>query len=180
MVPFLSSSPLKPEKRGPCPFITGETEAYMGGRLSCLNPKSSPWPTSQWVWGRGTHRPLPPVGVTLTEALHWVCGDYLAGPLGAEVVTGDVLTVASAEHQLIPVFLLLRFQNLMSDSLGGPTLELVGMGVAPRCAGPPLGSLPRLPGWGPRQLGARTSQPPLPFPEMGGIGALLQLHQRRG
>lgn len=62
------------------------------------------------------------MGRTLTEALHGVCAEDLAGPLGPEVVASNVLTVASAKHQLIPVFLLLRFRNLVSDSHCGPTL----------------------------------------------------------
>lgn len=77
----------------------------------------------------GVEEGKPPAGRILTEALHGVRAEDLAGPLGAEVVTSDILTVASAEHQLISVFLLLRFQNFMSDSHYEPTLapELVGM-----------------------------------------------------
>lgn len=56
------------------------------------------------------------MGRTLTEALHGVRAEDLAGSLGPEVVTSNIFTVTSAEHQLIPVFLLLRFQSLVSDS----------------------------------------------------------------
>lgn len=53
------------------------------------------------------------VGRALTEALHGICAEDLAGPLWPEVVTGKVFTVAPTEHQLVAVFFLLRFQILM-------------------------------------------------------------------
>ena len=56
------------------------------------------------------------MGRALTQTLHGVRAENLAGPLGPEVVASNIFTVASTEHQLIPVFLLLRFQNLISDS----------------------------------------------------------------
>lgn len=73
------------------------------------------------------------MGRTLTEALHGIRAEDLAGPLRPEVVTRNIFTVASTKHQLIPVFLLLGFQNLMSDrpliyaSTEHPTL---GLGVS--------------------------------------------------
>lgn len=55
------------------------------------------------------------MGRALTQTLHGVHAENLAGPLGPEVVASNIFTVASTEHQLIPVFLLQRFQNLISD-----------------------------------------------------------------
>lgn len=52
------------------------------------------------------------MGRALTEALHGVCAEDLAGPLWPEVVTGNVFTVASTEHQPVAVFFLLRSQIL--------------------------------------------------------------------
>ena len=52
------------------------------------------------------------MGRVLTEALHGIRAEDLAGPLGPEVVTGNVFTVTPAEHQPVAVLLLLRFQIL--------------------------------------------------------------------
>lgn len=106
-----------------------------------------------------------PAGGTLTEALHGVRAEDLAGPLGAEVVTSDILTVASAEHQLIPVFLLLGCQNLVSDSHCGPTQaqELLGLGGTKLCW-TCLGVTPTTPRVGTQAAWSRevTASPPLP------------------
>ena len=51
------------------------------------------------------------VGRVLTEALHGVRAEDLAGPLGPEVVTGNIFTVTPTEHHLVAVFFLLRFQS---------------------------------------------------------------------
>lgn len=48
----------------------------------------------------------------LTQALHGVRAEDLAGPLGPEVVTGYVLTVTATEHQPVAVLFLPRFQVL--------------------------------------------------------------------
>ena len=48
----------------------------------------------------------------LTQALHGVHAEDLAGPLGPEVVTGYVLTVTATEHQPVAVLFLPRFQVL--------------------------------------------------------------------
>lgn len=55
------------------------------------------------------------MGRALTEALHEIRAEDLAGSLGPEVVTGDVFTVAATEHQLVAVFLLPRFQILVGQ-----------------------------------------------------------------
>lgn len=55
------------------------------------------------------------VGRALTEALHGIRAEDLVGPLRPEVVTGDIFTVASTEHQLVAVFFLLRFQILLGE-----------------------------------------------------------------
>lgn len=55
------------------------------------------------------------VGGALTEALHEIHAEDLAGSLGPEVVTGNVFTVAATEHQLVAVFLLPRFQILVGQ-----------------------------------------------------------------
>lgn len=53
------------------------------------------------------------VGRALTEALHGIRAEDLAGPLRPEVVTGNIFTVTPTEHQLVAVFFLLRSQILM-------------------------------------------------------------------
>lgn len=58
------------------------------------------------VWRREVGRPL-------TEALHGIRAEDLVGPLRPEVVTGNIFTVASTEHQLVAVFFLLRSQILL-------------------------------------------------------------------
>lgn len=55
------------------------------------------------------------VGRALTEALHGIRAEDLAGPLRPEVVTGNIFTVAPTEHQLVAVFFLLRFQILVGQ-----------------------------------------------------------------
>lgn len=55
------------------------------------------------------------MGGALTEALHEIHAEDLAGPLGPEVIAGDVFTVTATQHQLVPVFLLLRFQILVGQ-----------------------------------------------------------------
>jgi hypothetical protein len=68
-------------------------------------------------WGRGS------AGCrVLTEALHGVCAEDLAGPLGPEVVTGSILTVTPTEHQLVAVFLLLRSHVPKSSPSCSPDL----------------------------------------------------------
>lgn len=55
------------------------------------------------------------VGGALTEALHGIRAEDLAGSLGPEVVTGNVLAVAPTEHQPVAVFFLLRFHVLVGQ-----------------------------------------------------------------
>lgn len=43
------------------------------------------------------------VGRALTEALHGIRAEDLAGSLRPEVVTGNIFTVAPTEHQLVAV-----------------------------------------------------------------------------
>lgn len=85
------------------------------------------------------------MGRTLTEALHGVRAEDLAGSLGPEVVTSNIFTVASAEHQLIPVFLLLRFQSLMSDS--PPSSLVYAASVCPTLGSGASGMLGAMPCW---------------------------------
>lgn len=80
------------------------------------------------------------MGRALTQTLHGVRAENLAGPLGPEVVASNIFTVASTEHQLIPVFLLLRFQSLLSDSPSS---------MQPLCAIP----------WAQELLGVRGTMP---------------------
>lgn len=53
----------------------------------------------------------------LTQALHGVRAEDLAGPLRPEVVTGYVLTVTATEHQPVAVLFLLRCQASRSGPL---------------------------------------------------------------
>lgn len=55
------------------------------------------------------------IGRALTEALHGIRAEDLAGSLRPEVVTGNIFTVAPTEHQLVAVFFLLRFQILVGQ-----------------------------------------------------------------
>lgn len=55
------------------------------------------------------------VGLALTEALHGIRAEDLAGSLGPEVVTGNVFTVAPTEHQPVAVFFLLGVQILVGQ-----------------------------------------------------------------
>ena len=55
------------------------------------------------------------MGGALTEALHGIRAEDLAGALGSEVVTGNVFAVTPTEHQLVVVFFLLRFHILVGQ-----------------------------------------------------------------
>lgn len=109
------------------------------------------------------------MGRALTEALHEVCAEDLAGPLRPEIVTGNVFTVAPTEHQLVAVFFLLRRVKTpcLCSSCVGPLPGLSslrqpgGRGLPwPHC---PLGCIryrPALVGWDP----AEPTPPPTLLP----------------
>lgn len=69
------------------------------------------------------------MGGELTEALHGIRAEDLAGPLGPEVVTGNIFTVTPTEHQPVAVFFLLRFQILTGQD---PLFVQFSSGPSPR------------------------------------------------
>lgn len=73
------------------------------------------------------------MGGALTEALHGIRAEDLAGSLGPEVVTGNVLTVAPTEHQPVAVFFLLDSTFSWGSALcfySPPLCKPAGVGAA--------------------------------------------------
>lgn len=117
-------------------------------------------------------------GRVLTQAPHGIPAEDLAGPLGPEVVTGNIFTVALTEHQLVAVFFLLRFQISWAKTpclcknpcvLAGPfpkvclPLQAWAAGAAlslTACMDAPY-YRPQSPGMGSRQLRSGESQSPV-------------------
>lgn len=81
------------------------------------------------------------MGRALTEALHGIRAEDLAGSFGPEVVTGNVFTVAPTEHQLVAVFFLLRFRSpwVKTPRLYKTPLQACWGGGHPEPPGPPCG-----------------------------------------
>lgn len=118
-LPYLTPSP--EEQLYPLPLVAEDTEAQRGkgvfnsGLSDSKSTQPCPSQVAEGLDGSRGGDGRQEVGRALTEALHGIRAEDLAGPLRPEVVTGNMFTVAPTEHQLVAVFFLLRFQILMGQ-----------------------------------------------------------------